>query len=181
METAWFDTEKITLRKALNVTLSIGVRLGQDRLYIFRRFQKFSWASSKDKAQKFLRNMPASALSFQNQEAKMWSNHMISNHSLSVQRKLHYTIHNQEEQQKAWGFWHVQGILWFEKICSHIKRAIHWTLAFSKPTLLDMNISDTIQHYWVQVIVPNRPRSFQLKSSQELPFPTRKLVSFAYF
>lgn len=57
-----------------------------------------------DKAQKFLRNMPASALSFQNQEAKMWSNHMISNHSLSVQRKLHYTIHNQEEQQKAWGF-----------------------------------------------------------------------------
>lgn len=66
-----FDTEKITLRKALNVTLSIGVRLGQDRLYIFRRFQKFSLSQFYGTAQKFLRNMPASALSFQKLEAKM--------------------------------------------------------------------------------------------------------------
>lgn len=50
---------------------------------------------------KFLRNMPASALSFQNQEAKMGSNHMISKPQSICSEKV--ALYNPQPRRTAKG------------------------------------------------------------------------------
>lgn len=90
--------------------------------------------------------MPASALSSRSRKQRCHQSHDAKPQSICSEN-LHYVSHDQETTAKGIRFVNMcRGFCGLKRhVLSHIKKAIHRIMTFSKPTSLDMNISDATQ------------------------------------